>query len=113
MVSLLLALVVQPLLGAVGELHELTHVTGPAGHHAEHGALADELANANESENGDAATLHVIHHLVHCCGQTAAMTPMAPLLPTRPRLSTSRFAFRSQPVAMAHLTGVFRPPIAA
>lgn len=70
---LVLAMVVQPVLASVGELHELTH--GLAEAHLSGDDPYDvqaELAAQGEAGDREATTLHLVHHMAHCCGQTAA-----------------------------------------
>ena len=63
-VSLMLALVLQPTLAAIGELHELGHDLDQT-HIAteDHGAVTDEIAEHGESGDGTAGFLHLVHHI--------------------------------------------------
>lgn len=112
LVALLLGGVFQPMLAAVGELHELTHGLSEQ-HLHDGGDVRTELAHADESGDRTAGTLHLIHHFAHCCGQVSAMlAPVidAPLtvhapLPIRP--------WTAQRVATEPALAPFRPPIRA
>lgn len=70
---LVLAMIVQPVLASIGEMHELahglaeTHVSGD-----DHDDVRAELAAQGEAGDREATTLHLVHHMAHCCGQTAA-----------------------------------------
>lgn len=104
-------LVLQPVLAAAGEMHELAH--DPSGMHA-HGLHADdvaaELAAAGEQNEHGAQTLHVLLHFAHCCGAAAAMLPIVKALPVIPL--SGRLAIATTPLPLqARLTSPFKPPI--
>lgn len=108
-----LALVLQPVLAAVGEMHEFTH--DPSGMHSD-ALQADgvdtEWAAAGEQNEGGTETLHVLLDWAHCCGATAAMLPalkLIPFLPATKRLTPPE----SQILAPAYLPAPFKPPIFA
>lgn len=109
--GLVLTLVVSPVLGAIGEMHELTHATQLASHHAGHDALVEDAGIVDEGDG--AAALHVVHSFVHCCGQTAAVGPAALAVLPAADLKTLLQRFELRPVATARLQDVFRPPIKA
>lgn len=111
-VSLMLALVLQPTLAAIGESHELGHGLEEAHLATEaHDTVTDEVAEHGESGDRTAGFLHVVHHIAHCCGQGAVPA----------------FALHPAPVHLMHdgrpdsptttrpandpLLGPFRPPI--
>ncbi|MCB1569440.1 MAG: hypothetical protein KDI69_11570 [Xanthomonadales bacterium] len=109
LVLLALCLVTQPVLAALGEMHERrVHPESATLHLDQVGSHADGAAH-DESED----TLHLLLHFAHCCGQTTAVfaaniwTP-APL-PTR----SERLAPSSAPRITTRLNPPFRPPIAA
>lgn len=104
------ALVLQPVLAAAGELHELAH--DPSGGHA-HTLHADDVAKELADDAGDdAATLHTLLHFSHCCGAGAAvvpfMKPMA-LKPMRDQLLIPQAHIPDQ----TRLSAPFKPPIFA
>src|SRR3546814_12447706 len=63
-----LGLVLQPVMAAVGEMHELAHdPSGTHSHDLHVDELNAELAAAGEQNQGGAKTLHVLLHFSHCC----------------------------------------------
>ena len=106
-----LGLVLQPVMAAMGEMHELAH--DPSGTHS-HDLHADELdaelATAGEQDHGGAKTLHVLLHFSHCCGATAALLPVLKPLPIMPLSGRVTFAKTPMPL-QARLTSPFKPPI--
>ena len=100
---LALGLVVQPILGSVSELHELTHDV--AGTHG-----GDKTLTAGEDDT--AGTLHVMHHFAHCCGH-AVPTAAAPLALSRIGHSEPTKLTDSRLVPSGRWHAPFRPPIAA
>ncbi len=111
-VSLTLALVLQPTLAAIGELHEQGHGLDETHLASEgHEAVTDEVAEHGESGDRTAGLLHAIHHITHCCGQVA--------VPAIERLQTSvRLVHAAEPDDLAAarpasepLLAPFRPPI--
>ena len=78
---LALSLTLQPVLAAVGELHELQahaetaalHSDVATDHHdARSGSSADDEAAPGE-QGSDA--LHTLLHFAHCCGHSASLVP--------------------------------------
>ena len=106
-----LGLVLQPVMAAVGEMHELAH--DPSGTHS-HDLHADELdaelVAAGEQDQDGAKTLHVLLHFSHCCGATAALLPVLKPLPVMPL--GGRLVIAKTPIPLqARLTSPFKPPI--
>ena len=106
-------LVVQPVLAAAGEMHELAH--DPSGTHA-HGPHADdvaaEMAAAGEQHPDEARTLHVLLHFAHCCGAATAMLPIVKTLPAMSLSDPLAVAEKPMPL-QARLSTPFKPPIFA
>lgn len=110
---LLLALVVQPALAAMGEIHELSHVGDTASHAAFDTAHAPAPAPAPEdsAEGGDA--LHFLVHFSHCCSPVSAMVPFTPVpLPAINSSTSPALGLLALPLRSA-LEDVLRPPIQA
>ena len=108
-----LGLVLQPVMAAVGEMHELAH--DPSGSHV-HGQHADDLdagLDAGDEQDEDGArTLHVLLHFAHCCGATAALVQLlgpVPSMPADASLATAMTPMAPQP----RLSSPFKPPIFA
>ncbi len=112
---LALALVLQPMVAAMGEVHELNHAVGTSsamGVNDEHHRIADHQEEApGDSDSED--PVHLLLHFAHCCSQTPTTLGalQAQLLPV---------AGSDAPVvAAAHLrlkpstNDVLRPPITA
>lgn len=106
-----LGLVLQPVMAAAGEMHELTHDSSGMHDHDLHADELDaELAATGEQDQGGAKTMHVLLHFAHCCGATAALLPgLKPI----PAASTGgRLAIAKTPMPpQARLTSPFKPPI--
>lgn len=111
-----LGLVVQPVVAALGELHELAH--DPSGNHAvahtDHAdSVGGELSVAEESDPSPAGTMHSLMHHAHCCGQSAvAELPAMRGVPVAPGSSRPALA-ESQRLLQTPSLAPFRPPISA
>lgn len=101
--ALVLSVILQPVLGSVSELHELTHGVASAHDNSKTGA---------PDEGKAAGALHVMHHFAHCCGHVVP-TSAAPL--ALPRISHSDVTdlTDSRQVPSGRWPAPFRPPIAA
>lgn len=115
---LALGMVLQPVLAAVGEYHDIEH--SPAGTHA-HALHASELPDEFDPERGtardvppadDAPTLHVLLHFAHCCGATAAVLTGGQVLDTVPGSETVA-VIEPQAPRRVSLPAPFKPPISA
>ncbi|KAF1684969.1 hypothetical protein B1992_13700 [Pseudoxanthomonas broegbernensis] len=111
---LVLGLLARPVLGSVGEVHELAHEDAAAHAHASavdgpsHGA-----GHADDGERGTAGLLHALLHFAHCCGQVPALPSAAPT----PALAWTA-AVAPRPLDHGGLPSApvltpFRPPISA
>lgn len=106
-----LGLVLQPVMAAVGEMHELAHdPSGAHGHDLHADELDAELAASGEQDQGGAKTLHVLLHFAYCCGAAAALLPV--FEPIASISAPIRLAIAKAPVPPpAHLPSPFKPPI--
>ena len=111
---LMLAVLVNPVLAAVGDLHETSHVGAAhaqpvAAHDHDAGVAADDGNAASQEEDVD--FLHALMHAAHCCGHLTAIlsgiyVSHAPLFSTSvpvPAVAAPHSPPRTDP---------FRPPIA-
>lgn len=107
---LALGLVLQPVMAAAGEMHELAH--DPSGAHSHVHADDVDSESVATGESDTAETLHVLLDFAHCCGATAAMaSSLKPIccLPSGARLAISKATI---PPAV-RLQAPFKPPIFA
>ena len=108
---LLLAVLANPVLASLGDLHEL----GSRGEHlhavSEHGDAASGHEHA-DGEAGEGDLLHALMHASHCCGHPTALTswPM-PSLAFVPADAPVPPVSRPPPAVVPDST--LRPPIAA
>lgn len=110
LLALSLAMVLQPVLASVGEMHELAHdPSGMHSHELHPGDGVADFASTGEQDEEDSSTLHVLLHFAHCTGQaTAAMLPWVGISATpatRPAMT------QAQVVSQTRLFAPFRPPI--
>lgn len=106
-----LGLVLQPVMAAAGEIHELAHdPSGMHGHDVHADEIDMELAASGEQDQGGAKTLHVLLHFAHCCGAAVALLTVfepVPAIPATGRLMTAK---APAPPAV-RLPSPFKPPI--
>lgn len=108
---LLLAVLANPVLASLGDLHEL-------GNGNEHLHAVNEHADAttgHDHANGDAGEgdlLHALMHASHCCGHLTAIVP-APMRVPAMRLATMAPVMAAVPVGHAPRGSLLRPPITA
>lgn len=107
---LLLAVICQPVMASLGDLHEAAH--GPD----LHAAANDPHDAAGAMPAGDEADrdslLHALMCASHCCGHAVAMPVGVAILPAVAP-SRMRAAWPEQVLTPAPLAHPFRPPIAA
>ena len=108
---LLLAVLANPVLASLGDLHEL----GSRGEHlhavSEHGDAASGHEHA-DGEAGEGDLLHALMHASHCCGHLTAIVP-APMRVPAMILSAVAPVMATVPVAHAPPGSLLRPPIVA
>ncbi|MBS7457925.1 hypothetical protein [Coralloluteibacterium stylophorae] len=104
-----LGLVVQPVMAAAGEMHELAH--DPSGMH-DHRLHAEDVEAelAATGEQDGARTLHVLLRFAHCCGATAALLTVLKPVPAKPAPDRLAIAKTAIPPP-ARLATPFKPPI--
>jgi len=107
---LALCMVVQPVLAASGDLHELLdhpeqavmHLDG-TGHH-----------DAAVSADGEPAELlHTLLHVAHCCGQVVSFDLVIPGAGWTPASDSRPFSPATAPTRQLRRGAPFRPPIQA
>ena len=116
---LALGMAMMPVLGSLGELHELAHDPsgshGVATHGEHHASAADshgsDQADADGAEGQGSDPLHALLHFAHCCGQQS-LTASA-LMPSlvQPASSTALRIPVAQDIPRAPTLAPFRPPI--
>lgn len=109
LVGLVLGGVFQPMLAAMGELHEFTHGLSEQ-HLHDGGDVQTELDEAGDRADG---TLHLIHHFAHCCGQLSAMLVPSVDLPVAAHDTSPVLPGSAQRVLSDLAPAPFRPPIRA
>lgn len=107
---LLLGLVLQPLVAAIGEIHELGH--GSSVSHAAFDAAQDASPPpSDQEERGE--SLHFLAHFTHCCSSAPGIPPATPAPLFLPDCSANLAQdFLTLPLRSA-LEDVLRPPIHA
>ncbi|MEZ0471162.1 hypothetical protein [Luteimonas salinilitoris] len=99
--------VLQPVMAAAGEMHELAH--DASGMHA-HDLHADEVDAAGEQGQDETRILNVLLHFAHCCGATAALLPALGSIPAMP--APGGLAIAKAPIPpQVRLASPFKPPI--
>lgn len=108
---LLLAVVANPLLAALGDLHELGSGSSHLHSLAEHPATSGDRGPQDDSHEGG-GLLHALMHASHCCGHPSAVAPaILHVLPFVAASTAPQAMHAVQPAA--RLESLFRPPIAA
>jgi len=111
MAVLLLAVLANPVLASLGDLHELGNGSDhlhAVSEHAEDGPAHDHA----DGEAGEGDLLHALLHASHCCGHLTAIVP-APLLVQGVRLPSVAPVGTAAPLPLAWPVSLLRPPIAA
>lgn len=112
---LLLAVMANPLLAALGDLHELGSGKGHLHSLAEHATGSgdhDPLDAPRDGDNVGSDLLHALMHASHCCGHpTAVPAAFVAALPFMAPSTPASMIRVLQPAA--RLDAPLRPPIAA
>nr|WP_298130248.1 hypothetical protein [uncultured Pseudoxanthomonas sp.] len=107
---LLLAVLANPVLASLGDLHELgngnEHLHAVSDH-----ADADADHGHADGDAGEGDLLHALMHASHCCGHLTAIVP-APLLVQGMLLPSVAPATDAMPLPPARPASLLRPPIA-
>ncbi|QOW19226.1 hypothetical protein INQ41_11415 [Lysobacter ciconiae] len=107
-----LGVVVQPVMAAAGELHELAHDPSGSHTHAPHGVIADPVA-APEGASGprENPSLHLLLDLAHCCGGAVAVLPMLKGVVMAPAEAQDLALGTAAMLLTTRLSSPFKPPI--
>lgn len=113
-----LAVLVNPVFAAVGDLHESSHAgiehlpaPGDHDHDHDHNAGLDEDTPASGEGDGKLDLLHALMHAAHCCGHLTAILS-ASVTPQSRLFSEARPLPHFTAPGPAPHTDHFRPPIA-
>ncbi|UXI66297.1 hypothetical protein [Tahibacter amnicola] len=108
-----IGLVVQPVLDALSEYHELTaHAASPHGHADDHHDEDASSLRGEEPEDHDGPVHGLLHHS-HCCGHTVGLNNADLPLPDFHWPAHVPVDAAPTPVAASHAATPFRPPISA
>ncbi len=101
-------LLLQPTLGAVGQVHDVfEHLDDTAQHHE------SPAFHAGEDDGKDAGdAIHVLLHYAHCCAPATAVFPVVPQVALRVDASGTLLPMDDARHAQALPGHPFRPPIA-
>ena len=106
---LVLAVLANPVLASLGDLHE----SGSGGEHlhavSEHGDGASAHEHA-DGETGEGDLLHALMHASHCCGHLTAIVPAPLTLPGLPPASAVPLT-DTVPLPPSRPASLLRPPI--
>jgi hypothetical protein len=110
---LLLAVLANPVLASLGDLHELgngsEHLHAVSDH--DDGLTDDDHGHA-DGDMGEGDLLHALMHASHCCGHLTAVMPAAMRVPAM-ILPAAAPVTDTLPVPFAPPGSLLRPPIAA
>ncbi|MBO9778175.1 MULTISPECIES: hypothetical protein [Xanthomonas] len=107
--GLLIAVIANPVLAAVGDVHEAARGTADHLHNADQHTLADESSRDGSPQGGD--LLDALMHAAHCCGHLTAVTPAFVGAPKT--AATALVPQTAATLAIAYpATSEIRPPIA-
>ena len=111
MAMLLLAVLANPVLASLGDLHELGNGSDHLHAVSEHGEDGPAHEHA-DGEAGEGDLLHALMHASHCCGHLTAIVP-APLLVQGIWLPSVAPAEAEASLPLAWPVSLLRPPISA
>lgn len=108
---LLMAVLANPVLASLGDLHELGNGNGHLHAVNEHADASGGYAH-DDADDGESDLLHALMHASHCCGHLTAIVP-APMRVPAMVLPFATPAMATVPVAHAPRASLLRPPISA
>ncbi len=109
---LAIGMVLQPVMAAAGELHELAHDPSGSHTHAPHASEADDGGEpVGASDGPESPTLHLLLDLAHCCGGAAAMSPLLKIVAVTPGVAEDPAGTTATMPLQARLPSPFKPPI--
>jgi hypothetical protein len=108
LVLLLLAVQINPIFAAVGDMHEAARGVAEHLHDRDEHALTQDVAHDEDGQGGD--LLHALMHASHCCGHLSAI-PSAYALILAPAVMANAPESTVVPAISARLRFDIRPPI--
>lgn len=108
LVLLLLAVQLNPIFAAVGDIHEASRGVAEHLHDRGEHALAQDAAHDEDDQGGD--LLHALMHASHCCGHLSAIPSAYALILVQAMMANAP-DFTVLPTISARLRFDIRPPI--
>ncbi len=113
MLVVALSLIAQPMLNALGEMHELAAHADSASRHDAH-YQPHVLGATTQVDDHDAGSpMHALLHYAHCCGHLIGLAGIEPSLPGAHWPHAQPTDTVAYVIASARVTTPFRPPITA
>lgn len=108
-----LGLLAQPVLSALGELHELTVHADSARGHTGHNVPHEHASTTQADERDTGGPMHELLHYAHCCGHTVGLAGADLPLPSFHWPTAHPVDAKTGPIVVSHASTPFRPPISA
>jgi hypothetical protein len=106
-------LVAQPVLGSLGEMHDLAEHADSAGGCIDHKLPHEHASTTQADEHDSGGPMHQLLHCTHCCGHSAGLASTDLPLPSFHWGATPPATQPAHSVVPAHAATPFRPPISA
>lgn len=107
-----LGMVVQPVMAAAGEVHELAHDPSGSHLHPADNAMADSAPDSGAARGTpDNPSLHLLMDLAHCCGGTVAVLPALKIVSVIPVITENLAGSEASMLLTPRLPSPFKPPI--
>lgn len=106
-------LVAQPVLGSLGEMHELAEHADSAGGSIDHNLPHGHASATQADEHDTGGPMHQLLHYAHCCGHSAGLASTDLPLPSFHWVTTHPSDPQPYSVVPSHAATPFRPPISA